>query len=143
MPYILTVKYKLHGFFCIFQTKFFQVIYIPKNLVLNKKMFHPSQILLIPPLRLIQPYPIFQTFQSHKLGLFIPPFIYYTADVSRNANYGHNHYPLSFFKSFIQALHAYRAKGKVGNTKMAEHSFCSIPYFGMCLLLPCAYFSKM
>ena len=43
---------------------------------------------------------------------------------SKNTNYGHNHYLLPFFKSLIQVLHAYRAKGKVGNFKMAEHS-CS------------------
>ena len=91
-----------------------------------------------------------QNEQIELTWVYLYPF---NADVSRNTNYGHNHYPVSFFKSLIQALHAYRAKGKVGKSKMAEHSCCNIPYFGMCLLslkcaylcllLPCAYFSKL
>ena len=44
------------------------------------------------------------------------------ADVSRNTNYGYNHYLVPFFKNFIQALLVYRAKGKVSISKMAEHS---------------------
>ena len=44
------------------------------------------------------------------------------ADVSRNTHYDHNHYLVSFFTNFIQALHAYRAKGKVNISKMAEAS---------------------
>ena len=44
------------------------------------------------------------------------------ADVSRNTNYGYNHYLVPFFKNFIQALRVYRAKGKVSISKMAEHS---------------------
>ena len=39
---------------------------------------------------------------------------------SKNTNYGHNHYLVPFFKSLIQALHAYQAKGKVSKFKMAE-----------------------
>ena len=44
------------------------------------------------------------------------------ADVSRNTNYGYNHYLVPFFKNFIQALLVYREKGKVSISKMAEHS---------------------
>ena len=61
-------------------------------------------------------------------SVFLYPFIYYTADVSKNTNYGHNHYLVPFFKSLIQVLHAQRAKGKVKKSKMAEHSS------SMCLL---------
>ena len=58
-----------------------------------------------------------QNEQIELTWVYLYPF---NADVSRNTNYGHNHYPVSFFKSLIQALHAYRAKGKVSKSKMAE-----------------------
>ena len=56
------------------------------------------------------------------LFCFSSRVLYYTADVSRNTNHGHNHYLVPLFKSFIQALHAYQAKGKVNICKMVEAS---------------------
>ena len=44
------------------------------------------------------------------------------ADVSRNTNDAHNHHLVPFFKSPIQACHAYRAKRKMNISKMAEAS---------------------
>ena len=41
---------------------------------------------------------------------------------SKNTNYGHNHYLVPFFKSLIQALYAYQAKGKVRKFKMVEQN---------------------
>ena len=58
-----------------------------------------------------------QNEQNELTRIYLYPFI---ADVSRNSNYSHNHYLVPFFKSLIQALHAYRAKGKVSKSKMAE-----------------------
>ena len=61
---------------------------------------------------------------------FLTSQICYTADVSRNTNYGHNHNNLlPLFNSLIQALHAYWAKGKVGKSKMVEHSCSNAPAF--------------
>ena len=72
-----------------------------------------------------------QNEQIELTRIYLYPFI---ADVSRNTNYGHNHYLSPFFKSLIQALHAYRAKGKAGKSKMAEHSCSTAPTLLMCLL---------
>ena len=73
---------------------------------------------------------LIQSFHTQLLGsdwfsdftLFGHITLFGNADVSRNTNYGHNHYLVPFFTNFIQALHAYRAKGKVNISKMAEAS---------------------
>ena len=50
------------------------------------------------------------------------PYLVMLTLVEFNKNYSHNHYNGPLFTSSIQALHAYRAKEKVSESKMAELS---------------------